>query len=93
MPKLSPSAVREGLKTVPGWKRRGAEIHRRFTFDDFAAGFAFVTRVAKHAEAKHHHPDIDIRYNRVTLALTTHSEGGLTEKDFASARHYSVLAG
>jgi len=92
MPKLNSAAVREALQTVPGWKRRGGEIHRRFTFDDFAAAFAFVTQVAKHAQAKDHHPDVDIRYNQVTLALSTHSEGGLTEKDFASARHYSTLA-
>jgi len=74
MSKLTPAQVRRALLTVPGWKRRGGEIWRKFTF----AGFL---------------PDIDIRWNQVKLALSTHSEGGLTAQDFASARHYTTLAG
>ncbi len=70
---------------MAGWARDGDAIHREFTFKDFAAAMAFVNKVAQAAEAADHHPDIDIRYNRVTMALSTHSEGGVTEKDFALA--------
>lgn len=70
---------------MKGWARDGDAIHREFTFKDFAAAMAFVNKVAQAAEAADHHPDIDIRYNRVTMALSTHSEGGVTEKDFALA--------
>jgi 4a-hydroxytetrahydrobiopterin dehydratase len=85
--------IRRALKTVPGWRRRGREIRRTFTFAAFGPAFAFVRKVARDAEAHDHHPDIDIRYNEVTLGLCTHAAGGLTEKDFASARRYSALGG
>jgi len=91
MPKLTAAQVRRALLTVPGWKRRGGEIWREFSFAGFLPAFAFVRKVAAFAEARDHHPDIDIRWNKVTLALSTHSEGGLTAKDFASARHYTAL--
>ena len=70
---------------LPGWERDGDEIEKRFRFDDFTASMAFVNRVADLAEAADHHPDIAIKYNRVKLTLSTHSEGGVTEKDFALA--------
>jgi 4a-hydroxytetrahydrobiopterin dehydratase len=66
---------------LPEWSLDGETISRTFTFDDFAAAMGFVTSVALAAEAADHHPDIDIRWNRVTLALTTHSEDALTEAD------------
>jgi 4a-hydroxytetrahydrobiopterin dehydratase len=70
------------LAAVPRWKEQGSEIVRTFEFPDFRKALAFVNRVGDLAEKKGHHPDIDIRWNRVKLALTTHDAGGLTGKDF-----------
>jgi 4a-hydroxytetrahydrobiopterin dehydratase len=83
----------ERLKTLPGWALDGAAIRRKFTFDDFAAAVAFVVRLGFEADAADHHPDILINYKRVTLTYTTHSEGGLTDKDFAGAARATELAG
>jgi 4a-hydroxytetrahydrobiopterin dehydratase len=83
---LSEDEIRERLAGVPGWRRRGSEIAREFSFADFRAALAFVNRVGELAEAMDHHPDIDIRYSRVTLALTSHDAGGLSERDFELAR-------
>lgn len=66
---------------VPGWNRRGTVIRRTFEFADFVAALRFVNAAGRAAEAAQHHPDIDIRWNRVRLALTTHDSGGLTKKD------------
>ncbi len=74
------------LKTVPNWSKRAQTIRRTFTFEGFLESIDFVNRVAKEAQKSNHHPDIDIRFNKVTLKLTTHDEGGLTEKDFSLAR-------
>jgi len=93
MPKLTPAQVRVALKSATGWKKTGAVIRRTFEFADFPAAMKFVNAVARAAEKAWHHPDIDIRWNRVTLALTTHDEGGLTEKDFALAAKFDQLAG
>ena len=93
MRKLTAAQVRRALPRVPGWRMQGREISRQFTFAGFPKAIAFVRKFAAHAEAVDHHPDIDIRWNKVTLALSTHSEGGLTSKDFASARFYSGLFG
>ena len=82
---LTESEIQERLSRVPGWERRGREIHRTWAFADFRAAMAFVNRVAELAEAAGHHPDIDIRYSKVTLALSTHDAGGLTTRDFALA--------
>jgi 4a-hydroxytetrahydrobiopterin dehydratase len=70
---------------VPGWERTGNAIRRTWSFADFEGSIAFVNRVAALAEEMDHHPDIDIRYARVTLALSTHDAGGLTTRDFALA--------
>ena len=75
-----------------GWQRHGEVISRTFQFKDFPAAMTFVNAVAQVAEQVQHHPDIDIRWNKVTLALTTHDVGGLTEKDFAMARQCDALA-
>ena len=85
MPLLSEDEIRAGLSGVPGWERRGSEIRRSFAFPDFRAALAFVNRVGELAEGMDHHPDIDIRYSRVTLALTSHDAGGLTARDFELA--------
>jgi 4a-hydroxytetrahydrobiopterin dehydratase len=88
---LSESVIREKLQHLPGWSYSGSFIHRQFTFDDFLTGIEFVNRVAEVAESAGHHPDITINYNRVTLSLSTHSEGGITQKDFDLAREIHGL--
>lgn len=74
------------LKTVPDWSKRDKRILRTYRFEGFLVGIDFVNRVARRAEKINHHPDIDIRFTRVTLKLTTHDQGGLTRKDFSLAR-------
>ena len=70
------------LGTVPAWVIQSGELTRTFKFEDFRAALGFVNRVGELAEQAGHHPDIDIRYNRVRLALVTHDQGGITTKDF-----------
>jgi 4a-hydroxytetrahydrobiopterin dehydratase len=82
MPPLSAQQVSSLLGTLPDWQIEGGELVRVYKFSDFAAALGFVNRVGQAAEAAGHHPDIDIRYNRVRLALITHDAGGLTQKDF-----------
>jgi 4a-hydroxytetrahydrobiopterin dehydratase len=77
----SDTQVETFIAQHPGWSREGEEITRTYSFADFNESMAFVTRVALAAEKADHHPDIDIRWNKVTLTLSTHSEGGLTAKD------------
>jgi 4a-hydroxytetrahydrobiopterin dehydratase len=93
-PKLDVAApeIISGLHTIPDWKRQGQIISRTFVFKDFPAAMAFTNAVASLAEQAQHHPDMDVRWNKVTLALTTHNAGGLTEKDFALARQCDALA-
>lgn len=82
---LKPTEIKSALAQVPGWTRRGKAIRRTFEFKDFVVAMKFVNKVARLAEKAWHHPDIDIRWNKVTLVLSTHSEGGLTAKDFELA--------
>jgi len=70
------------LTSLPDWKIEDGELVRTFSFKDFRASLAFVNRVGELAESAGHHPDIDIRYNKVRLALVTHDAGGLTNNDF-----------
>ncbi len=86
MQKLSSEQINEYLGDLPEWSLNGDLLQRTFRFDDFAGSMAFVARIAKMAERMKHHPDIMIRYNKVTLTLTTHDAGGLTEQDFTAAR-------
>ncbi|MGH8914786.1 MAG: 4a-hydroxytetrahydrobiopterin dehydratase [Acidimicrobiia bacterium] len=69
------------VEAHPGWSSGDADMTRTYEFGDFVGSMGFVTRVALAAEKANHHPDIDIRWNKVTLTLSTHSEGGLTTKD------------
>jgi len=92
MGKLNPNQIKAALPAVPEWKKKGANITRTFEFDDFVGAMEFVNKVARAAEKAQHHPDIDIRWNKVTLALSTHSEGGLTQKDFDLAKKIDGLA-
>jgi 4a-hydroxytetrahydrobiopterin dehydratase len=79
---LPPDAIAERLRPLSGWSLAGNAIRRTYVHKDFPQAMGFVNAVALLAERAHHHPDIDIRWNTVTLSLSTHSEGGLTEKDF-----------
>lgn len=79
---LDDEEIEQRLDELGDWEREGNEIQKVFEFDDFAAAIEFVNDVAKLAERYDHHPDIDIRWNKVRLALSTHSEGGLTARDF-----------
>ena len=92
MGQLSEAEVASKTGSVPEWKRAGSEISRTFQFKDFAGAMKFVNAIAAEAEKANHHPDIDIRWNKVKLVLSTHSEGGLTEKDFALAQVCDKLA-
>ena len=86
MPSLTTKQVGVHLKAVPNWSKRAQTIVRTFQFEGFLNAIDFVNRIAKKAQKSDHHPDIDIRFNKVTLKFTTHDEGGLTEKDFSLAR-------
>ena len=92
MGKLNSEQIKAALPAVKNWKKKGAEISRTFQFKDFVGAMAFVNKVARVAENANHHPDIDIRWNKVTLTLSTHSEGGLTQKDFDVAKKIDALA-
>ena len=85
MPKLPQEEIDRALSQLPGWKLEGNEIRKTLKHDSFAEAIVFVNAVAHLAELANHHPDIDIRYTHVTVTLTTHDRGGLTEKDVALA--------
>jgi 4a-hydroxytetrahydrobiopterin dehydratase len=85
MKPLSDAEITSRLSRLQGWERQDDAIQRTFSFEDFAGSMAFVNRVAELAEKADHHPDIDIRYSKVTLTLSTHDAGGLTERDFSLA--------
>jgi 4a-hydroxytetrahydrobiopterin dehydratase len=91
---LDDAQIDEHLASVEGWRRGdGSEIEREREFPDFAAAIEFIDRVAELAEAANHHPDILLHgWNKVRLTLSTHSQGGLTEADFALARQLDGLA-
>ena len=92
MTKIDTADAQQRLQKLPGWSLEGAAIRRQFTFGDFPEAVAFVVGLGFAAEAVDHHPDILINYKRVTLTYTTHSDGGLTEKDFAGATAATELA-
>ena len=91
MAALSDNEIRSKLVSVPDWQIESGELVRTFLFKDFRASLAFVNKVGEAAEQAGHHPDIDIRYNRVRLALVTHDAGGITEKDFDLAARADKL--
>lgn len=82
---LDEQAITAGLKKLDGWQRDGIAITKRYTFADFREAVAFIVRVAFESEQRDHHPQIYNDYDKVTLTLRTHDEGGLTEKDFELA--------
>jgi 4a-hydroxytetrahydrobiopterin dehydratase len=83
--KLTPSDIEKHLQKVSGWTLAGSAIRKQYTFAGFPEAVAFVSRLVGPAEEADHHPDILINYKRVTLTYSTHSEGGLTLKDFDGA--------
>ena len=85
MTKYSKLEVLDRLKSLSGWKLEDGEIRKRYEFSSFSDAMRFVNQVAKEAERADHHPDIFINYRKVTLALSTHDEGGITAKDFGLA--------
>jgi len=91
MEKLKTAQIRKALGSVKSWKKKGATITRTYEFKDFPAALRFVNAAGRLAEKAWHHPDIDIRWNKVTLTLSTHDAGGLTEKDFALAKQFDRL--
>ena len=91
MDKLSAQQIDVLLGKLSDWKIEGGELVRTFNFKDFRESLAFVNRVGELAEAAGHHPDIDIRYNKVRLALVTHDAGGVTAKDFELAAKFNDL--
>jgi 4a-hydroxytetrahydrobiopterin dehydratase len=93
MPTIDAADARRRLQGLPGWTLTDGAIQRQFTFGNFAEAIAFVVRLGFAAEEADHHPDILINYKRVTLTYSTHSAGGLTEKDFRGAEESTVLAG
>ena len=82
---LSEQEIERQLHDVAGWTHEGSAIKKQYVFSDFPAAVAFVNRLVPDAEAADHHPDVLINYRRVTLVFSTHSEGGLTQKDFDGA--------
>ena len=92
MAKLTRTEAEQRVASLSGWTLDGDAIRKQFTFKNFVDAIAFVNRLAPEAEAADHHPDILINYKRVTLTWSTHSEGGLTDKDFAGATTADRLA-
>jgi 4a-hydroxytetrahydrobiopterin dehydratase len=92
MARLSDEEIDERLADLDGWKREGEAIQRTFELGDFKGSVDFVNRLTPEAEDMNHHPDLAISWNQVTVTITTHSEGGLTENDFELARRIATLA-
>lgn len=90
---LNDAEIQKALASLPGWARNGIAIQRVFEFPDFKAAMAFVNQVAGAAEQANHHPDIDIRYNKVTMALVSHDSGGVTQRDVRMAGRINQIAG
>ena len=88
---LNSQDIKNWLKKLPEWELEKKAIERTYEFDDFSQAIEFVNGVAEIAEEEDHHPDIDIRFNKVRLALSTHSEGGLTDLDFELAEKVDTL--
>ena len=92
MPKLSATALKAALVSLPGWKGTSTAIKRQYMFPTFPDAITFATRLAFDAEAADHHPDLLISYRTVTVTWSTHSEGGVTKKDIAGAKASDAAA-
>ena len=91
--RLSDDVIRARLEDLPGWRVVGDALVREYRFESFPYAIAFVTTLGFDAEARDHHPDLLVSYKRVTVTWSTHSTGGVTEKDFTGARESDRLAG
>ncbi|HKW75891.1 MAG TPA: 4a-hydroxytetrahydrobiopterin dehydratase [Terriglobales bacterium] len=92
MPVLAETEIKQALSGLKGWSRNGSAIQRVFEFPDFKAAMQFVNKIADAAEQANHHPDIDIRYNRVTTLLVSHDAGGVTQRDLRMAEQINQIA-
>ncbi|HEY9600876.1 MAG TPA: 4a-hydroxytetrahydrobiopterin dehydratase [Allocoleopsis sp.] len=92
MTRLSEQEITQQIKSLPEWTLEGKELRRTFQFKNFVEAIDFVNRLVEPAETAGHHPDLAISYNKVTVSLTTHDAGGLTQKDFDLAKTISQLA-
>jgi 4a-hydroxytetrahydrobiopterin dehydratase len=92
MNKLNDSEITRELQSLPGWERQGNLLSRQFDRHTFRSAVAFVNTLADIAERADHHPDIDIRYNKVRVSLSTHDAGGITALDIAMARQVTAAA-
>lgn len=92
MAKLTEKEIQEKVPTLPGWKYEAGALVHDYAFADFAAAFAFVVRLALLAEKANHHPDIDIRYNKLRVALVSHDAGGVTGRDISMAAEICKLS-
>lgn len=90
---LTSQDIKDWLKKLPEWELEKKHIERLFEFDDFSQAIDFVNSIADIAEDEEHHPDMDIRYNKVRVLLSTHAQGGLTERDFEVAKKVDNLYG
>jgi len=90
---LTDTEIQQALNSLPGWEQNGIAIQRIFSFADFKTAMEFVNNVADAAEHANHHPDIDIRYNKVTMMLVSHDSGGVTQRDVRMAGRISQIAG
>jgi len=92
MARLTDEEIEQRLAELDGWERAGDAIERTFELDDFKGSVAFVNALTPEAEEMNHHPDLAISWNKVTVTISTHSEGGLTANDFELARRIATLA-
>jgi 4a-hydroxytetrahydrobiopterin dehydratase len=89
---LTDTEIQEALTSLTGWQHNGTAIQRVFRFPDFKLAMQFVNKVAEKAEQANHHPDIDIRYNTITMALVSHDSGGITQRDVRMAEAINKIA-
>lgn len=92
MTRMSDNEIQAALASIPDWTVINGELQQTFQFDTFMRAIRFVNRLAEAAELANHHPDILIRYNKVTVTISTHDAGGITSKDFALASEAEALA-
>jgi 4a-hydroxytetrahydrobiopterin dehydratase len=91
MPVLTDAEIDDRLSRYEGWERRGDAIRKVFKFDDFRGSIDFITRITPVAEEMNHHPDLAVSWNSVTVSLSTHSQGGVTDSDFELASEIDDL--
>jgi 4a-hydroxytetrahydrobiopterin dehydratase len=90
---LNPNEISQRLGKLPGWTYRDNALYKKYTLDSFVSAIQFVNKIAEAAESAGHHPDITINYNVVGISLSTHSAGGVTQKDFDLAARIDQIHG